>query len=98
MCATWLFVRPNYRSSPLSPSTFLTPFLLLYVLRRSYHSIAKEAGVGVSTVQGACRNFVEIGRPKKVQKGKQPRVIPEEILNYITSTDALNEMKFLSLK
>ena len=52
----------------------------------------------MSTVQGACRNFVEIGRPKKVQKGKQPRVIPEEILNYITSTDALNEMKFLSLK
>ena len=66
--------------------------------RRSFHAIAKEAGVSASTVQTACRNFVNTGRPSLQLKGSKKRDIPELIHNYITSNDGLNAMRFLSLK
>ena len=57
-----------------------------------------EANVSVSSVISACKNFVLTGRPVLGYKGRARRVIPEDILDFITGTAGLNELKFLSLK
>ena len=46
----------------------------------------------------SCQNFVATGRPSRVFPGKARRVIPDEILSWITSNAALNELKFMSMK
>ena len=70
----------------------------LFVHSRSCNGIAKEVGVAYSTVVTACENFVRLGRVSRGNKGKARREIPDEIMNWITSAEALNELKFLSMK
>ena len=60
----------------------------MYVFyRRSLYGIAKEAGVGCSTVVNACDNFVQYGTPKKPKAGcgRRRREIPPNIFEWLTT-------------